>query len=68
MIDSVVTSLTTHSPDLHMVGDPQVQLVSPTEVRVTITARIDYVFTRAVPGAADDATVTVSATADSRNA
>lgn len=68
VVDSVLASVATHSPDLHLVGDPTVQLVSPTEVRVTITARIDYVFTRAVPGAADDATVTVTATADARNA
>jgi hypothetical protein len=65
---SVTATLATHGPDLHMVGNPQVQLVTPTAVRVTVTARIDYVFTRAVPGAAHEATVTVSATADARNA
>ena len=68
VVDSVIASVATHSPALHMVGDPRVQLLSPTEIRVTITARIDYVFTRAVPGAADDAAVTVTATADARNA
>jgi hypothetical protein len=65
--DSVAASVAVHSPALHFIGNPQVELLSPTEVRVTITASIDYVFTRAVPGAPGSATVTVSATADARN-
>lgn len=68
VVDSVRASVADHSPDLHFIGDPQVDLVSPTEVRVTITASIDYVFTRAVPGTPGSATVTVTATADARNA
>ena len=65
--DSVAASVAHHSPDLHFIGDPQVEILSPTEVRVTITASIDYVFTRAVPGVAGAATVKVTATADARN-
>jgi hypothetical protein len=68
VVDSVVASVVGHSPDLHLIGDPQVEILSATEVRVTITASIDYVFTRAVPGAPRAATVKVSATADARNA
>ena len=68
VVDSVAASVADHSPDLHFIGDPQVEMLSPTEVRVTITASIDYVFTRAVPGVAKAATVTVTATADARNA
>jgi len=67
VVDTVIASVSTHARDLHIVGDPKVDLVTPTEVRVTITARIEFVFTRAVPGAAQDATVTVSATADARS-
>jgi Flp pilus assembly protein TadG len=66
--DSVAASVADHSPELHFVGNPRVELLSTTEVRVTITASIDYVFTRAVPGTPDSATVTVTATADARNA
>lgn len=64
---SVTASVEQHSPALHLVGPPEVELVSPTQVRVTLTARVDYVFTKAVPGAAHDATVTVHATADARD-
>jgi Flp pilus assembly protein TadG len=68
VVDSVTVSVADHSPDLHFIGNPQVEMLSPTEVRVTITASIDYVFTRAVPGTPGSATVTVTATADARNA
>jgi Flp pilus assembly protein TadG len=68
VVDSVVASVADHSPELHFIGDPRVEIISPTEVRVTITASIDYVFTRAVPGAPGSATVTVVATADARSA
>jgi Flp pilus assembly protein TadG len=67
VVDSVVAAVANHSPALHLVGLPKVEIVSPTAVSVTITASIDYVFTRAVPGAPGVATVTVSATADARN-
>jgi Flp pilus assembly protein TadG len=68
VVDSVAASVADHSPDLHFIGDPQIEMLSSTEVRVTITASIDYVFTRAVPGAPGAATVTVTATASARNA
>jgi Flp pilus assembly protein TadG len=64
VVASVQQSLAVHAPDLHLVGDPIVELLSPTEVRVTVTATIDYVFAPVVPGVARSATVTASATAD----
>lgn len=64
---SVTRSVSTHSADLHFIGDPRIDLVSPTEVRITVTATIEYVFTRAVPGVRHSETVTVSATAEARN-
>ena len=63
---SVVASIGVHSRDLHLVGEPLVELVTPTEVRITLVARIDYVFTRAVPGARDSETVRVTSIADAR--
>ena len=64
---SVAASTAVHPRDVHFIGDPLVELLSPTAVRVTITARVDYVFTRAVPGAQKSETVTVRATADARS-
>ena len=64
--ESVAASVAVHSRDLHLIGEPTVELVTPTEVRVTIVARIDYVFTRAVPGARDSETVRVTSVADAR--
>jgi len=64
---SVVASIAVHSPDLHLIGDPSVELIGPTKVRVTLVARIDYVFTRAVPGANDSETVRVTSVADARS-
>ena len=63
---SVIASISVHSSDVHLIGEPIVELVTPTEVRVTLVARIDYVFTRAVPGASDSETVRVTSTADAR--
>jgi len=68
VVDSVYASVAEHSPALHLIGDPQVELISPTEVRVTITASIDYVFTRVARGAKGSEVVTVSAIADARSA
>ena len=64
---SVAASITTHAPDLHLVGDPTVELVTPTTVRVTLVARIDYVFTKAIPGARSAETVQVRAEAEARH-
>lgn len=64
---SVVASIAVHSHDLHLIGDPVVELLTPTRVRVTLLARIDYVFTKAVPGARDSETVRVTSTADARS-
>lgn len=67
VVDSVNAAVADHSPALHLLGDPQVEFLSPTEVRVTITASIEYVFTRVARGAKDSEVVTVTATADARN-
>jgi len=64
---SVVASIATHAPDLHVVGEPEVDFVSPTKVQVTLTARIEYVFTRAIPGARQSETVRVRAQAEARS-
>jgi Flp pilus assembly protein TadG len=63
---SVAASVAVHSPDLHLIGEPTVELISPTEVRVILVARIDFVFTGAVPGAKDSETVRVTSVADAR--
>ena len=65
---AVLASLQTHASDLDLVGEPRVELVSPTSVQVTVTARIEYVFTRAVRGSRTSETVTVQARADARSA
>ncbi|MEY2430843.1 MAG: hypothetical protein QOC92_568 [Acidimicrobiaceae bacterium] len=66
VVDSVTASVATHSPELHFIGAPQVEIVSPTQVRVTIVASIDYVFTRAIPGTPGSETVRVTAIAEAR--
>ena len=63
---SVAASIAVHSRDLHLIGEPEVELVTPTEVRVTLVAEVDFVFTRAVPGAKDSETVRVTSIADVR--
>jgi Flp pilus assembly protein TadG len=64
---SVDASVATHARDLHLIGEPEVELVSPTTVEVRLTARVDYVFTRAIPGVRQSETVRVVARADARN-
>lgn len=64
---SVAASVALHAADLQLIGDPVVDLVSPTTVEVTLTARIDFVFTRAVPGARRSETVRVRARAQARS-
>jgi hypothetical protein len=66
VVSSVRQSIALHAPDLHLVAEPLVEMESPTRVRVTLRATIDYVFTKAVPGARDGETVTVTATAEVR--
>src|SRR5205085_9323567 len=68
VMQSVEASLATHASDLQLVGDPAVELVSPTVVQVTVTARIEYVFTKAIPGARTSETVRVTARAEARSA
>jgi hypothetical protein len=46
-----------------LVEDVEVQVVGADEVWVRVVVRVDYVFARAIPGAADGTTVTASATA-----
>lgn len=40
-----------------------VEVLAPDAVRVAITVRVDYLFAKAIPGAADGTTVTAHATA-----
>jgi len=40
-----------------------VDVITPTELRVTVTGRVDYLFAPAVPGAARSALVQASAIA-----
>ena len=61
--DAVAQALAAHGRDLRITRVEAV-VVSDTQVTVTITATISYVFVRAVPGAAKGATVTARATAD----
>lgn len=46
-----------------LVEDVEVQLLDPESVSVRVVVRVDYVFARAIPGAANGTTVTASATA-----
>lgn len=41
----------------------EVEVIGADSVRVTVTVRVDYVFAKAIPGAADGTTVTARATA-----
>jgi hypothetical protein len=67
VMQSVEASLALHASDVQLIGDPTVELVSPTSVQVTVTARIDYVFTKAIPGARTSETVRVTARAEARS-
>jgi len=60
--DALALALAAHGRDLHIVS-AQAVLVSDAEVQVVLVATVDYVFVRAVPGAAHEATVTVRVTA-----
>lgn len=46
----------------HLV-DVEITLLGPESVEVRLTAEVDYVFARAIPGASDGTTVTARATA-----
>jgi hypothetical protein len=46
-----------------LVEDVEVEVAGPDEVTVRVVVQVDYVFARAIPGAADGTTVTASATA-----
>ncbi len=60
---AVAQALDAHGHDLRFVA-VRTDVANDTEVTVTLTASIDYVFVRAVPGAPKRATITVHATAD----
>lgn len=64
---SVAASLATSARDLRLVGEPTIELLSPSTVRIRLTATIDYVFTRAFPGARTSEVVTVEAVAAARS-
>lgn len=65
LVRSVVgRSLTAHTGNLTLVGAPIVRLRSgATVVEVTVQARVDYVFARAVPGGPQSATLEATAVA-----
>jgi hypothetical protein len=46
-----------------LVDEVEVEVVGPDEVTVRVVVQVDYVFARAIPGAADGTTVAASATA-----
>lgn len=48
------------------IDDLEVTVIGPDEVEVVIEVQVDYVFARAIPGAADGTTVTARATAAAR--
>lgn len=48
------------------IEDVEITVTGPDRVEVRITARVDYVFAKAIPGAADGTTVTGRATAVAR--
>lgn len=63
---SVELVIATQATELHLVAPPEVEIVGPQQVRVTLTARIAYVFAPSLPGVPRDAVVRASATASVR--
>lgn len=60
---AVDASLATHGASLDLDGPPVVEALSATEVRVTVTGRVDYLFVPAVPGLPRSTTVRATAVA-----
>lgn len=60
---AVDASLALHAAQLHLVGAPDIELIGPSEVRVTVTGRVDFVFVPAMPGAAHSELVHATAVA-----
>lgn len=60
------TSLIDASDLRGRIEDVEITITGPDQVQVRITARVDYVFAKAIPGAADGTTVTGRATAVAR--
>ena len=47
----------------HEIDDVDVEVIGTDQVTIRVVVRVDYVFARAIPGAADGTTVAASATA-----
>jgi Flp pilus assembly protein TadG len=63
VIEAVEASLAAHGTGLDLVAPPRVEEVGATQVRVTVTGRVDFVFVAVVPGAARSSVVTATALA-----
>jgi uncharacterized membrane protein len=63
LLRAVDVSLSAHGGGLHLEGAPLVELVGPTQVRVTLRGRVGYLFVPVVPGVAHSAVVRASALA-----
>jgi len=62
--DAVTASLAAHGTGLTLTAPPVIDQLGPTRLRVTLVARVDYVFVPAIAGMSRSALVRASATAD----
>jgi uncharacterized membrane protein len=63
VLRAVELSVAAHGNELHLVSAPQVEVEGTGEIRVELTARVDFVFAPAVPGSPHKSIVHASATA-----
>jgi Flp pilus assembly protein TadG len=63
VLQAVELSIAAHGNELHLVSAPRVEIVGAGEIRVDLTARVDFVFAPAVPGSPHNSIVHASATA-----
>jgi Flp pilus assembly protein TadG len=61
--EAVDASLAVHGAGLHLTAPPEVEAIGATQVRVTVTGRVDFLFVGAVPGVARSSIVRASASA-----
>jgi Flp pilus assembly protein TadG len=60
---AVDASLAVHGTGLHLTAPPEVEAIGASQVRVTVTGRVDFLFVGAVPGVARSSLVRASASA-----
>jgi hypothetical protein len=60
---AVEVSLAAHGAGLHLTAPPQVEPIGPTQVRVTLVGRVDFLFVGPAPGVARSSVVRASASA-----